>query len=766
VVTNSKWRSQLNSFARLITGAMIPFLLGAEPDSVAAKRNEMFLKALGSPLLIKGGAVEPHWLADGQRFWFRSEVGDPTIFIVDPAAGTKKPFFDEMRLRQALKARTGKADDSKGTLISTFTFANEETKVRFRYADKDWLLTLADYSLVESEEPAEKKPEQPRQLRKGYLDGEAPTYEKASPDGMRFATEKDFNLGIRRAGSPEIDTITTDGTKDYPWVVNQVLWSPDGKHLAVARSDSRKVPRYPVVRWLNPDLPVEQSPATRPGQPIPQYQLVFVDVASKKHVPVVSDKRSDLTLLPIRWTPDGRELLFLRTDRECKTLELVAAAVDTGATRVLVRETADTFVQLPLLGMPTLPIVGNGSQFLWLSERSGWNHLYLYGLDGKLVCPLTKGEFPVMKLVEVDTTNGWVYFSAHDNPERPYDTHICRVNLNGEGFRRLTEAEGQHDTPAYLAALSRSSSANARFSPKKDFFLDTHSSIDRRPRVDLRKADGTFVMTVEEADDSAFRALKLPLPEPFVVKAADGKTDLHGVIYKPFDFDPTRKYAVLDYIYNGPQTIWVPRTYNGVGGLLPLAFAQLGYVTLVVDGRGTTERGKAFQDVVYGKFGQNEVPDHVAVLKQVAATRSWMDLQRVGVFGGSFGGYMTVRAMLTAPDVYKVGVATAPVYDLSDLPVFIESYMGSPARNPEGYEAASCRKLASNLKGKLLVIHGTSDVNAPFSGTLRMVEAFLAVGKHIDLQILPEGTHFPAAGSHQLHYIGSIRRYFEENLKP
>ena len=199
---------------------------------------------------------------------------------------------------------------------------------------------------------------------------------------------------------------------------------------------------------------------------------------------------------------------------------------------------------------------------------------------------------------------------------------------------------------------------------------------------------------------------------------------------------------------------------------MPSAFAQLGYVTLVVDGRGTTERGKAFQDVVYGKFGQHEVPDHLAALKHAAMTRPWMNVERVGVFGGSFGGYMTVRAMLTAPEVYKVGVATAPVYDMSDLPAFIEWYMGSPANNPDGYEAASCRKRAGNLKGKLLVIHGTSDVNAPFAGTLRMVEAFIEAGKSIDLQVLPEGTHFPAAGAHQLHYLGSIRRYFEEYLKP
>lgn len=744
----------------LLTGHLF-----AQPDTTTAKRNEMFFKALSGPALIKGGSVESHWLLDGKRFWFRSSDSDPTIFLVDSASGTRTPFFDEARLRKVLEVKTGTVAKAKGTPVEEFTFVEGEKKVRFQYASKSWLLTLADYTLIEDEGPPAKQPEKAKLLYKGFLDGEPPTYEKAAPDGMRFATEQNSNIGIRQIGSAKIDMLTSDGTKDYPWSVKQALWSPNGKRLAVLRTDLRKVPRQPVVHWLNPEQPVDLNYVTRPGSAVPQLELVIIDTETKRLVTVASDGRNDLTLFPITWTQDGSEVLFLRSDRECKSLELVAAA-ETGSTRVLIREQSDTFVQTPIMGSLTFPFVRNGSHFIWMSERSGWNHLYLYGLDGKLIRPLTKGHFPVMKIVEVDHANGWVYFSAHDNPIRPYDTHIYRVGLDGEGFRRITEDEGQHDTPVYLAALSGRSPANPQFSPSKDYFLDTHSNIDRRPRVDLRRTDGTFVMTVSEADDSAWLSLKLPQPEPFVAKAADGKTDLHGLIYKPFDFDPTRKYPVIDYIYNGPQTTWVTRNYNGAGGALPSALSQLGYITLVVDGRGTTERGKAFQDVVYGKFGQHEVPDHVAALRHAATSRPWMNLEKVGVFGGSFGGYMTVRAMLTAPEVYKVGVATAPVYDMSDLPAFIEWYMGLPAQNPQGYEAASCRRLANKLKGKLLLIHGTSDVNAPFSGTLRMIQAFVTAGKNVDLQVLPEGTHFPSPGAHQLHYIGSIRRYFEEHLKP
>jgi dipeptidyl aminopeptidase/acylaminoacyl peptidase len=272
-----------------------------------------------------------------------------------------------------------------------------------------------------------------------------------------------------------------------------------------------------------------------------------------------------------------------------------------------------------------------------------------------------------------------------------------------------------------------------------------------------------LVTTLAKSDASGLSAIDWHPPEEFTVKAADGITDLYGVLYRPHDFDPAKRYPVVDNIYNGPQTTWVPRTFaNGVG-IGAQAMAQLGFVVFVVDGRGTPERGKAFQDVVYGNFGRNEIPDHVAALRALAKDRPYLDLTRVGVTGGSFGGYMTIRAMLLAPEVYHVGVARAPVVDLYDANV--ERYMGLPQEHRDAYEYGSSLRLAGNLRGKLLLIHGSNDINATFSATMKLVEAFARAGRPYDLIILPEQDH-ALNGVSAAYSSAATNRYLVEHLKP
>jgi len=684
------------------------------------------------------------------------------IYLVDPEKNSKQPLFDADRLRREYKKITRKDLPGKGLPFRTVEFVDGDLRVRFQVGRETWLLSLANYALAE--DAVEREIEQPKLIRMGTIVGEPPTMEVPAPDGRWFATEKEHNLGLRRPGKETVTMLTTDGREDEAWSVGKQMCSPNGKNLAAFKTDMRQVPRYPIVHWLSPALNVEKVPMTKPGGVLPRQELFVIDVPTKKSTRIDTGPTKDQHLAVVRWLPDNSELLFVRVDRAFKKMELCAANPTTGSSRVLVTETQKTFVQVPLLADYTLPLLANGDGFLWLSERSGWNHIYRYDMKGNLVRQLTEGEYPVVRIVDVDEAGGWVYFTAHGDKRRPYDTHLYRVNLNGEGLAKLTEAEGQHDSASYFGALGVSGSAGVQLSPSKSFFVDSHSSIDRPLSTELRRADGKLLQVLEQANVDELKKLPWKPPEPFVVKAADGKTELHGLIYKPFDFDPAKKYPVLDSIYNGPQTTWVSRTFNGGTGVLPLAFAQLGYVVLVVDGRGTPERGKAFQDVAYGDFGGHEVPDHVAALEQLAAERPYMDRKRVGVLGGSFGGYMTVRAMLTAPDVYQVGVATAPVYEMNDLPAFMELYMDTPSANPKGYEAASCLGLASKLKGKLLIIHGTSDVNAPFAATIKMLSAFAAAGKYVDLIVLPEETH--ALSGKPTYWLDATRHFFAEHLKP
>ena len=280
----------------------------------------------------------------------------------------------------------------------------------------------------------------------------------------------------------------------------------------------------------------------------------------------------------------------------------------------------------------------------------------------------------------------------------------------------------------------------------------------------LRRADGTLLQILSKANIDALKAeLKWSPSEEFVVKAADGKTDLYGVLYKPYDFDPNKKYPVIEWVYAGPQTAWVPRAFTDLRGVWPQALAQLGFITFIVDARGTPGRGKGFQDVVYGNFGRYEIPDHVATLKQLAEKRSYMDLNRVGVYGGSWGGYMTLRAMFLAAKVYQVGVALAPVVEPYLDAATHEPYIGLPQNNKEGYEYASNLRLAGNLKGKLLLSIGTSDFL--FSHTMKMVDALIRADKPFDLLVLPEQSHGPTGRSGK-YWREAVRRYFQEHLKP
>ena len=326
------------------------------------------------------------------------------------------------------------------------------------------------------------------------------------------------------------------------------------------------------------------------------------------------------------------------------------------------------------------------------------------------------------------------------------------------------EAPGQHDQSIYFSWLGRAQGEGIRFSPSRQFFLNSHSDVNDPPQTELRRADGQLVEVLSKANADVVKTLRPHPPEEFTMKAADGQTDLYGIIYKPYDFNPNKKYPVVDAIYAGPQTTWVSRTFTGGIGAQDQAFAHLGFIVVSVDARGTPDRGKAFQDVVYGNFGRNEIPDHVAVLKQLAASRPFMDMSRVGVFGGSYGGYFTIRAMLLAPDVYHVGVSSAPITTLLQVPG-TEQYMGSPHENKEGYEYGSNLRIAANLKGHLMLIHGTSDVNAPFTATIQLIDAFVQAGKPYDLVVLPEQDHH-LTGQGGAYYLNTIKRYLEEYLKP
>ena len=726
-------------------------------------------------LHLKGGSIQPHWMADGSSFWFAEGApANTVIWKVDPDANTKTPLFDTRRLRESLTPLLGREPPHQGLPFDGFTFVDGERAVEFTVEAVDFILQLDTYEIdrVPARSAAGKSRFVPRIARKeNWAGAEIDVMEVPSPDRRWFAGHRDHDLWLRSTDDSSSVQITTDGIEDYQWDVRGARWSPNSLKLALKKVDKRRVSSIPIIRWLGRAQEVEWVRTAKPGESPPQTELFIVDIHSKRAVRVDTGEEPGQLIHILGWRPDGSESLFLRLDRESKKLDLMAANPTTGATRIILTETQKTFVmgweflfadqmdQMDQLGVFTW--LSDGKRFIWPSERDGWKHLYLYDLDGNLIRRLTRGTFPVLRVVAVDEEAGWVYFTAHAE-DRLYDTHLYRVNLQGEGFRRLTEATGQHDGVWWGPRPSP-----IQFAPSKEFFLDTHSSTDRPPAVELRRADGTLLQTLSKANIDALEAeLQWKPPEEFVVKAADGKTDLYGVLYKPYDFDPTKQYPVIESIYAGPWITAVPRAFieNWLAFPSAQALAQLGFIAFVVDGRGTPERGKQFQDVVYRNIGRYEIPDHVAALKQLGAERPYMDLSRVGVYGGSGGGYSTIRALLQAPDVYHVGIAINSDMERDDHSVDEEFYMGLPENNEEGYEYASNIRLVDNLEGKLLLIQSTGDQHGTFAWAMKFIDALIQAGKPYDLLVLPDQGHIPWG---MINYMEeAIRRYFQEHLKP
>ncbi len=703
----------------LVTCIVVSTSLARAGEPTPSEREAMYYRYLEFPSYVKGGSIEPHWMADGSSFWYAEGAPDKTvIWNVDPNANTKTALFDTAHLRQALTTVLGHEPPHKGLPFEAFTFVDKgDQTVRFTVEGNQFVLRLGTYTI--SRAPALSEEEKKRLVPQA---GEVP-----SPDRRWLAGIKDHNIWLHSDYEDRSVPLTTDGIKDYEWSVagwgDHGWWSPDSLMLAAKKVDSRKVVKMPIVHWLKPTEEVTWDYYPIAGGTVAQIELFVVDVLSKKQVRVGAGLWPNEEIYILGWPPDSSELLFVRSDREYKKIELVAANPTTGATRVVLSEMRKTFI----LGWDfsrtsLMTFLEHGKKFIWMSERNGWNHLYLFDINGNLIRQLTEGNFPVVEIISVDERIGWIYFTAHNDKSRPYDTHWYRVSLEGKGLARLTQAPGQHEI---------------QIAPSKEFFLDTHSSPDRPPIVELRRADGTLLQTLSRANIEGLEELRWKPPEEFVVKAADRKTALYGVLYKPFDFDPDKKYPIIQVVYGEARIAQAARR-----GFIPILhdqwaheLAQLGFITFFVDPRGTAHRGKDFQDVFYGNIGSpDKIADYVFTLEQLAAKRPYMDLGRVGIMGHSSGGYNTLRAMMLAPDIYDVGVASAGVSDGSIVPW--EYYMGLPKNNKEGYELASNLRLANNLEGKLLLIVGTNDVL--FLRTIKMVDALIRANKHFDLVLLPE----------------------------
>ncbi len=607
--------------------------------------------------------------------------------------------------------------------------------------------------------------------------------EATSPDGRLKASynRDDQNLYLSAADGTNRIAVTTDGSREQrikngtaSWVYGEELsqrtamwWSPDSSKLAYYRFDEKQVPDYHLqvdqTKLYSRD-DVEAYP--KPGQPNPIVDLFVYDVATRKSVRVdVRDGKPFENnvvghyVYHVQWSPDGKELLFNRTNRRQNVLELAAANPDTGAVRVVVR---DQWLASWVENNPTLIFLKDGRRFIWESERNGWKNLYLYDLSGKLLNPITGYDrFEAGNLVKLDEDKGVVFVTARDG-DNYLKLQLHRVGLDGRGDTRLTDPAFNHSvgscmprTGGRAAMVPGGLPGGCGISPDNRYFVDVYQTHDVPPATRLIDAsNGKVVAQLATSDLSKFNESGFRRAEMFTYKAADGQTTLRGLITFPSNFDPGKKYPALVAVYGGPASASNTARETFVG---PNPLAEYGFLVLNLDSRAVPGLGKRTLDSIYLKLGQTEMDDMAEGVKSLWS-RPYFDRERVGIYGTSYGGYSALMTVLRHPEAFRAGSASSPPtswihYDS----IYTERYMWIPEENKDGYELGSAMHYADKLNGRLLIYYGTADNNVHPTNSMQLIQALSRAGKSFEVQVGPDAGH---SGVNQQRMM----EFFIENL--
>ncbi len=721
------------------------------------------LMAPALPAQVYRDEVNAAWLPDGVRFWYQVTTGpkQKEFVLIDARAGSRKsaaslntidleppePIHSskqEVVLRKS--GKTGIASQVQfisevDEELELFWLAPDGSRKPYgrvaprgrremsTYDGHVWLLTRAKgeaYALIEA----------------GPLDqtviidgpGRAASPPPVRKKGETVRVEKARVVLVNDDGSERILRAPIKPGATYR---GRPLWSPDSKCFLL--SAAVEVPeRIVTIVESSPDDRKQPKLKTfayaKPGDPLPKPQWVLFRTGSEEGQVI------DETLFPnpftqsheIRgtWAPDGSEAYFDYNERGHQRYRILAVKAADGTVRTVVEETSKTFIDYTKKTWRHW--LHQSGELLWISERSGWAHLELRDIaTGTLKHAVTSGNWPVREVLHVDAEGRQVWFLASGlrEGEDPYHQHLCRADFDGGGFVRLTEGDGNH---------------HIEFSPTREWFIDRWSRADHPPVHELRRsADGSLVCELERADAGALIAGGWTLPERFVAKGRDGKTDIHGVIIRPAELDPAKTYPVIEEIYAGPHGAFAPKDFGRLERMQELA--REGFVVVKLDGMGTNHRGKAFHDIAWKNLKDSGFPDRIAWIRAAAATRPWMDLARVGIFGGSAGGQSAMRAVLDYHDFYKVAVADCGCHDnRMDKIWWNEQWMGWPV--DESYAKSSNVDDAGKLGGKLLLIVGELDTNVDPASTMQVVAALQRAGK--DFEFMPiAGAGHGAAGT-------------------
>ncbi len=725
-------------------------------------RAEQMLPTRANDLVLQDRIV-PQWIAGSDRFWYRVTTARGSAFVyVDPARNIRRLAFDHVRLAAALAraADTALVADSLPFRTLAWQEDGKVTRIRVEVRGKTWRCDLGTY-----------------QCEAGSRASGAGPNELRSPDGAWDLFLKDHNLWLRNVATGAERALTTDGTRrneyggylEYSteWVTNVrngypappiARWSGDSKRILVQRIDQRMVPETHLVQTVRPDSvrPKLWSFAfPLPGDSLARATWWVFDVTSGRAI-AADAPALDVLLAPHLSTGDawwsdsaGTTAYYVERERGARAWWLKAIDANTGHTRVVAEERGDAMIEpaASIGAPPLLRVTPDGREVIWYSQRDGWPHFYLVDAQsGQVKHQITKGEWVVRDIVKLDATSRTLWFTAsgREAGRDPYLLHLYSIRLDGTGLTLLTPEDAQHQVTLGAGG---------------GWVVDRMSRPDLAPVTVARSLDGKRVVPLERADLTRLLATGWRWPERFVAKAADGVTDIHGVLFKPSNFDSTKRYPIIEEIYPGPQRINVQKSFTP--GSDDQAHAELGVISVRIDGRGTPLRSKAFHMHAYGHLeNAGGLEDHVAALRQAATTRPWLDLNRVGIFGSSGGGFGSVRALLDFPDFYKVAVSASGDHDIRGyVAVWGENYQGYPAGT--NYLAPANWTKASNLKGKLLLAYGELDDNVPPAQTLQLIDALTRANKAYELLIATNGSHYMAAN---MYYRRRRWDYFVQHL--
>lgn len=731
-------------------------------DSVTTRDYQRAVSFLGfnTDPLIQNYFLRANWI-NGESFWYHESGNTSVFYLVNASKKTKTRIFDPKKLADLLSDSESRVYRADSLPFSTIRFSADMKNVYLKTSSQAWKYNLAQNKLQkDSEDIGEVKPKRNESL---------------SPDKKKVAFIRDHNLWVRELTGGKEYAVTTDGMKDYGYATDNagwrhsdapvLLWSPDSKKIATFQQDERRVgDMYLVTTNVgHPKLEAWKYPLPGDSSVI-MIERVIIDLESRTvvrlnippdyHRATLGDDISSFGKLEdAQWSEDGATLAFVSSSRDHKNTKFRIANAKTGQVKEVFEETVATQFESgqTAISWRYLP---QSKEVIWYSERDNWGHLYLYDSEtGKLKNQITKGDFVVAEILKVDETTRKVFFMAVGlDSKNPYFQHFCSIGFNGENFTDLTPEEGNH---------------RISLSPSGAYFFDDYSQPDT-PSVFITKSIvGANSFEVARTNISLLVNENQWKPcTPFSVKAADGKTDIYGLMYTPTKMDSTKKYPLIDYIYPGPQGgsvgSWSFIAAKGDNQ----ALAELGFIVIAIEGTSNPMRSKSFHDMSYGNMAENTLPDQVSGIRQLAVRYSFIDTSRIGIWGHSGGGFATADAMFTYPDFFKVGIAESGNHDNRNYEDdWGERYIGLLKKNLDGtdnYTEQANQMHAKNLKGKLMLVHGMMDDNVPPYNTLLVVKALQDANKDFDLVIFPDSRH--GYGKYSYYMMRKRWDYFVEHL--